>query len=74
MVLCGVITEYQVGRLPFIRPIKSLSFETSTTKGTETKPPFVNDFRMAKFGHVLAIGGTIIWGFGDKFLFWMQNT
>jgi len=65
VVLFGVITEYQVGRLPFIRPVKQLSFASSTAKETIKKKPLINDFSVAMIGHILAIGGTLIWGFGD---------
>ena len=73
VVLFGVIAEYQVGRLPFLRPTVKLTFEVST-EPERKKIFFFNDPSMAMCSHVMAITGTLIWGFGDKFLCWLKYT
>ena len=74
VVLFGVITEYQVGRLPFQRPVKKLSFAAPSEEPTVKKKPMINDFSVAMCGHILAIGGTLIWGFGDVFIECIKKT
>jgi len=73
--LSGAITEYQTGRLPFLRPIRQLGYGSSEPEEPKKKKRYlINDNSIGLSGHVLAIGGTLIWGFGDIALELLKKT
>ena len=73
MVAFGVVAEYQVHRLPDLRPVIQLSYGPGT-EPERKKLFFFNDPSVKRSAHLLIVVGTLVWGLGDEFICWLQNT
>ena len=77
IVLFGVISEYALLQMELATLYQALRGQGAAECGNSGIPdlsPKVKHVRLARLSHVVIVIGTFVWGFGDWYILWVQNS